>query len=84
MRPLWWDFVSDPAVHAPDVDDQYMLGPRLLVAPVVEHGATSRSVYFPAGASWRNAFNSSDIVGGGVRLRVEAPLTVIPAFWRIG
>ena len=33
---------------------QYLLGPKYLVAPVTTQNATSRKVYFPAGASWRD------------------------------
>ena len=52
MRPLWWEF-DDPA--AADVDDQYLLGSRLLVAPVVVQHATERDVVFPAGACTAHA-----------------------------
>ena len=35
MRPLWWDFSGDAMAYSAELDDQYMLGPALLVAPVV-------------------------------------------------
>ena len=35
------------------VDDAYMFGPDLLVAPVADYGARERHVYLPAGASGR-------------------------------
>lgn len=50
--------------------------------PPLTQGADSRSVYFPFGAKWRNVFNSSDVVEGGIRKQVHAPLTIIPAYWR--
>ena len=80
VRPLWYEFGSDPACY--DVDDQYLLGPSILVAPVVVQGATNRSVVFPAGATWVSVWNSSDAVAGGQTLVVQAPLEVIPAYWR--
>jgi alpha-D-xyloside xylohydrolase len=80
MRPLWYEFVGDPACYG--VDDQYLLGPALLVAPVVVQGATNRTVVFPAGASWTSVWNASDVVAGGVTVVVDAPLAVIPAYWR--
>jgi alpha-D-xyloside xylohydrolase len=80
MRPLWYEFVGDPACYG--VDDQYLLGPALLVAPVVVQGATNRTVVFPAGASWTSVWNASNVVAGGVTVVVDAPLAVIPAYWR--
>jgi alpha-D-xyloside xylohydrolase len=81
MRPLFYDFPEDPAAW--EVDDQYMFGPDLLVAPVVHAGQRSRSVYLPAGAEWRNAFNGA-VVMGGQRISVDAPLEQIPLFVRDG
>src|SRR6478609_12181780 len=46
-RPLWWQYPDDRAGW--DQDQEWLLGPDLLVAPVVEEGATSRSVYLPEG-----------------------------------
>ena len=80
MRPLWWEFPSD--ADAVGINDQYMLGAELLVAPVTAQGATSRSMYFPAGAKWRNFFNKDDVVDGGARRTVAAPLDTIPVYWR--
>ena len=52
------------------IDDQYMLGPSLLVAPVTKQGATSREVYFPcdqgAGSTrWESFFDASVDVACG-------------------
>ena len=80
MRPLWYEFPADAACY--DVDDQFLLGPDILVAPVTQQGATSRSVVFPAGATWASVWNASDAVVGGVTVVVPAPLEVIPAYWR--
>lgn len=51
MRPLWYDFPRDDAATDPACDDQFMLGPLYMAAPVTTHGASSRSVYFPGDAS---------------------------------
>lgn len=50
MRPLFFDFPDDPACYP--VEDQFMLGPDILVAPVLDEGAASHTVYLPAGAVW--------------------------------
>ncbi|MGZ8666655.1 MAG: TIM-barrel domain-containing protein [Solirubrobacterales bacterium] len=79
-RPLWLANPSD--TRARRADQEWMLGPDLLVAPVVTEGATSRRVYFPAGC-WQKA-------GGGRRYSgrtsavVAAPLTKLPYFRRCG
>ncbi|MEK3787277.1 glycoside hydrolase family 31 protein [Paenibacillus sp. FSL K6-1230] len=81
MRPLFYDFDNDPAAW--EVEDQYMFGPDLLVAPVVREGQRSRQVYLPAGVSWKNAY-SGDTLEGGCTIKVEAPLEHIPLFLRNG
>lgn len=50
-RPIWWLDPTDQA--ALGVGDQFLLGACLLVAPVLEEGATSRDVYLPRGV-WRD------------------------------
>ena len=80
-RPLWWEFPEDSA--SAYIDDQYMLGPKILVAPVALQGATNRSVVFPAGAQWRSVWNASSIVTGGATRVVDAPLGQTPAWWRV-
>jgi len=50
-RPLWLAYPQDP--QAAHQDQEWLLGPDVLVAPVVTQGATSRSVYFPTGC-WQD------------------------------
>jgi alpha-D-xyloside xylohydrolase len=81
MRGLFLDFPNDPNVA--DIGDEYMFGPALLVAPVTEQGATTRSVYLPAGCDWFN-FWTNERIHGGQRLTVAAPIDTIPVFVRAG
>ena len=81
MRGLFLDFGADPNVA--NLGDEYMFGPALLVAPVTEQGATSRSVYLPAGTDWYN-FWTNERVHGGQCLTVSAPIDTIPVFVRAG
>lgn len=61
---------------------QWMLGPDVLVAPVVEPGATSREVYFPAGC-WQHA-ETGEVFEGTRTATVDAPLASLPHFFRCG
>jgi alpha-D-xyloside xylohydrolase len=79
MRPLFFEFYRDEAAWG--VDDQFLLGPDLLVAPVAEAGARSRSVYLPSGARWIDTATGEGHAGGQT-LEVPAPLERIPVFVR--
>ncbi|HWA24034.1 MAG TPA: glycoside hydrolase family 31 protein [Lacunisphaera sp.] len=81
MRPLFFDFPDD--AQATGVDDQFLFGPDLLVAPVLSPGATSRFVYLPVGARWTDAW-SGETHAGGTAFNAAAPLERIPLFLRDG
>jgi alpha-D-xyloside xylohydrolase len=79
MRPLFFDFPEDG--DCIDVEDQFMYGPDLLVAPVLYEGARSREVYLPAGTSWRDAW-TDEVLEGGRWITADAPLDRIPLYLR--
>ena len=79
-RPLFLAFQDDPATHT--LEDQFLCGDVLLVAPVLEEGATARSVYLPAG-TWYDFWTDARYEGPA-RIEVEAPLSRIPLFVRAG
>lgn len=81
MRPVFFDFSDDP--QAQGVEDQFLFGPDLLIAPITRAGQTQRDVYLPAGVDWRNAWTGT-ILTGGQTVRVDAPLEMIPVFVRDG
>lgn len=81
MRPMFFDFPEDKVCW--ETEDQYMFGPDLLVAPVMEMGMRSRSVYLPGGLKWTEA-KSGKVYEGGQRVEVDAPVDVIPVFVREG
>ena len=80
VRPLLWAFQDDPTTHT--LDDEFLCGDALLVAPVLEEGATRRRVYLPAGL-WTD-FWTDERHEGPAWLEVEAPLERIPVFVRAG
>ena len=79
MRPLFYDFSADPRTW--DVEDQFMFGPDVLVAPVMEPGVRSRPVYLPGGTEWRE-LKTGDVHAGGQTVHADAPLDVIPVYVR--
>jgi alpha-glucosidase len=81
MRPLWFAYPAD--TRASLVDDQFLLGADLLVAPVVHEGQRSREVYFPQGDAWLDWWDGSRHEGG-TSAKVAAPLERLPLFIRAG
>lgn len=79
MRPLFFDFPEDEACAS--VDDEFLFGPNILVAPVLDYEARKRDVYLPAGTSWTDAWADKRI-NGGQWIEVEAPLDRIPLYLR--
>ncbi|MDJ0684819.1 MAG: glycoside hydrolase family 31 protein [Alphaproteobacteria bacterium] len=79
MAPLFYHFAHQPDLH--DRGDAYMLGPDLLVAPILEPGATRRDVALPSGETWIDAWTGA-AHDGGTTPSVDAPWGRIPVFIR--
>jgi alpha-glucosidase len=80
QRPLVFDHQYDAAVR--DIDDEYLFGPDLLVAPVVAGGQAARQVYLPAG-DWYD-WHTDEMVGGSRYLLTATPMDRIPIYARGG
>lgn len=81
MRTMFYQFPEDPACWS--VEDQYMFGNDILVAPVMEAGMTERSVYLPLGTDWVEA-KTGKTYTGGVSVKVVTPIDTMPLFVRAG
>jgi alpha-glucosidase len=84
IRPTFYDFPQD--ANCLEDSDDFMLGDALLVAPVVDAGATSRRVYLPAlpdGGRWFD-FETREAFASGQWHTVAAPLDRLPLFARAG
>lgn len=82
LRPLLLDFPNDPQAQSREFD--FLLGPDLLVASVIEPGADTRRVYLPQwpGGWWE--WDNATWHPGGIWLEVPVTLASIPLFIRGG
>jgi len=80
MRALVLEYPQDPHVY--NLTDEYLFGGNILVAPILDEGATERTVYLPAGG-WINFWTEESCCGPRF-LRVQADLDTIPLFIRQG
>lgn len=81
MRPLWFNYPEDRLTYL--VDDAFMVGDDVLVAPVVKQGLTRREVYFPAGDNWVE-WSTGARFEGGKKHWIQTPLERLPLFVRAG
>ena len=79
MRAMFYEFPDDPMCW--EADEQYMFGSRYLVAPVLYAGVMEREIYLPAG-KWKN-IATGEVLAGGQKVTVAAPLEVIPVFEKL-
>ncbi|MFC3349595.1 glycoside hydrolase family 31 protein [Streptomyces echinoruber] len=80
VRPLWWGAPEDRALR--DCEDAFLLGDRLLVAPVLHPAVERRAVRLPRGR-WYDTVSERAYEGPG-RVLLEAPLSRIPVLARAG
>ncbi|RSL69299.1 hypothetical protein CEP53_002314 [Fusarium sp. AF-6] len=79
MRPCFYDFPGDGKCWT--VEDQYMYGPKYLVAPILNPGQKTREVYLPGGGiQWKGADGTA--YEGGKTVIVDCPLDTMPVFTR--
>lgn len=80
LRPLFLEFPGDE--HAAAIDDEFMFGSDLLVAPVLWEGFTSRRIYLPAG-DWFDYWTGKHYAGGAA---IDQPVSLdsLPIFVRGG
>ncbi len=80
FRPLMLNYQDDPSTY--NLDDEFMIGDDLLVAPIVKADVTSRLVYLPKGI-WYDFWTNKQYEGGTM-IRADAPLETVPLFVRGG
>lgn len=79
MRPMFYEFGDDSEAY--EVENQYMFGKDILVAPILDYQSRKRKVYLPKNETFVHAFTGEEYEGGKY-YEVEAPLEEIPVFYR--
>uniref|UniRef100_U3KB16 Glycosyl hydrolase family 31 C-terminal domain-containing protein n=1 Tax=Ficedula albicollis TaxID=59894 RepID=U3KB16_FICAL len=79
FRPAWWLSPTDPVAFT--IEDEFLIGDEVLVAPIIEKGQTWRDIYLPGeGHLWLDT-NSARVFDGGTTLRnYSASLAEVPVF----
>jgi alpha-glucosidase len=80
FRPLVLNYQDDPNTY--NLDDEFMIGTDLLVAPIVKPDVIRRLVYLPKG-TWYDYWTNKKYEGGTM-ISVDAPLEIVPMFVRAG
>lgn len=80
IRPLVLHYEKDPEVW--NLNEEFLLGDSLLIAPVVDQGATKKIVYLPEGR-WFDFFTGETYEGGRYHM-VDAPIDTCPMFAKEG
>jgi alpha-glucosidase len=80
LRPLWWADPEDQSLWS--LDDAFMLGGALLIAPILEEGASQRTLQLPSGRWY--SFWDETFLEGPRQVRLEANLERIPVLVRAG
>lgn len=78
QRPLFLHHADEPGLYG--VQDQFLYGADLMVAPVIEEGATRRRVVLPGTGPWRHAWSGEDFAPG--THDIAAPIGHPPVFYR--
>ncbi|KFO74426.1 SITS-binding protein, partial [Cuculus canorus] len=79
FRPVWWLSPTDPTAFT--IEDEFLIGDEVLVAPITEKGQTRRDIYLPgAGHLWMDTSTARVFDGGTVLGNFSASLAEVPVF----
>ena len=81
INPLFADFSNDKKTYA--IDDEFLFGKSLLIAPVTEAQQKTKAVYLPQGADWYD-FWTNEVINGGQEIECETPINIIPLYVKAG
>lgn len=79
MRTLFYEYPNDDTAWL--VDNTYLFGSDLLVAPIMNYKDRKRFVYLPKNENWINIYTNEEFKGGE-SYEINAPIQQIPVFVR--
>jgi len=77
IRPLFYDFPED--IVGWEVEDEYLFGEEILVAPIMNANVSQRQVYLPDGMVWYDLWTGRSY-DGGQSIIADAPIDKIPLY----
>ena len=77
IRPLILHYQNDERTY--EINDQFLFGENIMVAPVLEQGKKARMVYLPKGTKWIDYW-TKEVFEGGQYIVKETPLDVCPIY----
>ncbi|GAK72002.1 alpha-glucosidase [Agrobacterium rubi] len=81
QRPLFLHYQDDPQTYA--IQDSYLYGADMLIAPVWQAAQENRIVYLPQGGQWVHVW-TGECFTGGAEVNIAAPIGSPPVFYRTG
>ncbi len=79
IRPIWWAEPDNLQIF--NMTDQFLVGDRILVAPILDPGITQRNVYFPGYTTWYDPEEKCSYNGSTTYVNVKASLDRILYFY---
>ena len=79
IRPLWWSEPENQQLF--NITDQFLVGDRILVAPILDQGITQRNVYFPGYTRWYDPEDKCSYNGSTAYNNIQASLDRILYFY---
>ncbi len=83
MRPLFHDFANADGLDLDRIDDQFLIGPAIMQAPIVHAGQQQRLVALPGSGRWMDA-NTGEFMAAGRSIHVTSTSDSTPIYLREG
>ena len=83
LRPLFHDFADTAEVPLGKIEDEFLVGPAILQAPVLRENETSRDVVLPGAARWLSALDGRWLAAG-THKKVKTSVASTPLYLREG